>query len=87
MEERLYVRLDGDSLGASETTVPLGTMNELGVAPELAMYVASVAVYRETLSEPVVEFQSTEVTRRDESGGRNALRTMVVSHAEPSPIR
>ena len=53
--ERLFLRLDGDPLYAPETSVTRGTMRELAVRPELREHIAHIAVYRETLANPVVE--------------------------------
>ena len=47
--ERLFVRLDGDPLYAPETTVPAGTMRELGVPAALRGLVAHLIAYDERL--------------------------------------
>lgn len=47
--ERLFLRLDGDPLYAPETTVPGGTMRELGVPAALREHVAYLIAYDERL--------------------------------------
>jgi AraC-like DNA-binding protein len=48
-QERLFVRLDGDPLYAPETSVPAGTMRELGVPASLREQVAHLIAYDECL--------------------------------------
>ena len=47
MAERLFLRLDGDTLYAPETNVPEGTMREFAVRSPLRAHVSHIATYRE----------------------------------------
>lgn len=49
MDERLFLRLDGDPLYAPETTVPAGTMREFAVPAALRGQVAHLMAYDERL--------------------------------------
>ncbi len=49
MDDRLYVRLDGDTLYAPETSVPAGTMRGFDVSKALSRHVSEVSVYRDVI--------------------------------------
>jgi AraC-like DNA-binding protein len=49
MSERLFLRLDGDTLYAPETSVPADTMRDYAVSAALREHVSAIAVYRETI--------------------------------------
>ncbi|MCG8420382.1 MAG: helix-turn-helix domain-containing protein [Proteobacteria bacterium] len=55
MDERIYLRLDGDPLYAPESLVPVGTMREFAVPPMLAPQIAQISIYRDTIPEVAFE--------------------------------
>lgn len=49
MNQRLFLRLDGDPLYAPETNLPAGTMREFALPAPLADHVSSMIAYREVI--------------------------------------